>query len=104
MLFSLSPTQDGQTPLFLASGSGNADLVQRLIDGGANINQPSKCNNETNKTTKANKKKKPFFSFFLLVSRTDNQTPFEIACRQGHLKVIGLLIRNGCNINYDCMY
>ena len=34
------PTQDGATPLFIASQNGHSDIVNTLIRNGADINQP----------------------------------------------------------------
>jgi ankyrin repeat protein len=62
---------DGNTPLLLASLSGQKDLVKALIDEGADINEKNKY----------------------------GQTPLIYASRGSHIEIIKLLLSQGADVN-----
>lgn len=66
-----------ESPLFIASSQGNVNLVDRLLEAGAEVNQ-----------------------------RTENRfalavTPLEAACKEGHITVVERLIRVGAATDVD---
>eukprot|EP00731_Ephydatia_muelleri_P032874 Em0024g418a len=66
-----SDTNDGRSPLYMASQEGHLDVVKTLIEAGANIHQAEK----------------------------DGQSPLFISCLNGHLDIVKTLIEAGANIN-----
>ena len=67
--------EDGRTPLYNAADSGRKEIVELLIEKGANIN----CSN----TGLFGVGMRPLFS----------------AASKGHLAIVELLIKNGANVN-----
>ncbi|XP_051171211.1 ankyrin repeat domain-containing protein 27-like [Leptopilina boulardi] len=63
----------GQTALHIACDNGHVEIVQLLLDAGANVN---------------------------VINKIQGQTPLHLACLNNHTKVIKLLLNCGnCNIN-----
>lgn len=68
----------GQTLLFIAAAHGNTQLVQELLQRGANINEFNECNDDTMK---------------------DNQwTAIMMACAMGNRDTFVLLIESGADL------
>lgn len=65
------PTTKGSTPLHAACSGGNAEIVQFLIDHGANIH----------------------------ATDADGRTPLHICALCGHVGAAEVLIRAGANVN-----
>jgi ankyrin repeat protein len=61
----------GQTPLYHASGWGKIEVVQALVEAGADLNQ----------------------------AREDGATPLFVASQQGHLDVVKYLVEAGADLN-----
>ena len=60
----------GETPLHVAAIQGKANIVQQLIEAGADINAPGE----------------------------HGYTPLHEACAQGKIEVVELLLRNGADV------
>lgn len=96
----------GETALHAASANGLVDLVEILLDAGANINAWTNNEHRTplhvaclNSTIKVIK--------LLLNCRTSNvnvkdylgDTPLHLAARNGDFKIVELLLRHGADVN-----
>ncbi|KAI4145852.1 MAG: hypothetical protein LQ341_002241 [Variospora aurantia] len=73
---------DGKAPLHLAAMQGNPDIVQLLIDHGADINIPTSLRGD-NMERKFN----------------GQRTPLHWACDRGHESCIRLLVKHGADVN-----
>ena len=85
----LSLTQDGTTPLYIASEKGHSDIVNALRNG-ANINQPRNVGRGLTYGT---------LCLSLIPLTQDGATPLFIASQNGHRDIVNTLIRNGADIN-----
>ncbi|KAL5457474.1 hypothetical protein EMCRGX_G034740 [Ephydatia muelleri] len=66
-----SNSDDGRSPLHIASGNGHLDIVNALIEAGANVNLADK----------------------------DGMSPLHLASNEGHLDTVKVLIEAGANVN-----
>jgi ankyrin repeat protein len=64
-------TDDGTTPLFMASQHGHCDVVEALLRGGADVNK----------------------------AKNDGTTPLFMASQNGHCDVVEALLRGGADVN-----
>jgi ankyrin repeat protein len=66
--------RSGITPLHIAADSGNVDIIQELLDHGAQINSPD---------------------------RWKFRTPLDFAVSQGHERAVALLLSRGAALDGD---
>ncbi len=105
------PDEHGMTPLYLAIFCGSENIVEFLIQEGANLDLP----NAEGKTPlylaiKSNYKKVAQLliergaNVDLPNSRRDQEYPLYIAAKNGHADVARLLIEKGANVNRSTLY
>jgi len=66
-------SNDGGTPLYFACQEGYIDILEQLVENGANINKEN----------------------------NDDRSPLYIACLQGHENVVKYLVEHGADINKE---
>lgn len=97
---------NGQTVLHVASIVGCLDIIQLLLDAGANVNISTKFEGRTplHLACLANKIQAAKIILRCAACNIDakdfnGDTPFHLAARNNNVKIMKLLIRNGANTN-----
>ncbi|KAF0702487.1 Aste57867_7785 [Aphanomyces stellatus] len=97
-------TQNGATPLWVASYNGHLKVVELLVHGGANTNATNK-NGKTPLFVAAQQGKIDIVNLLIKInsdinkSMMDGTTPMHIASYFGHTKVVELLVHEGAIID-----
>lgn len=104
------------TPLHIASGKGFTDIVQTLVDAGANINAVNTQNEDGKSSEKVSRNEDrtfeyssdgsdedfaedPRVEYLCAFGFGDSVTPLQLAACRGHTQTVQLLISEGANVN-----
>lgn len=97
---------DGNTPLTRASNYGHTEIVNALIEAGADINYVNKENGATALIYAINRERIDIVKLLLQkgieeinIDRNGN-LPFQRACSVGNMEIVKLLVNHGADVNY----